>query len=116
MLMSGMAIGIYQERREAAEKKQDGVEKNEKSTELKNNEVVKLSKWSVLYILISFILWVVWTDNIGSEMGTWSAIGILGQGTMLLASGMKIGGYQVRCEAAEKKEDEEEKNEKSFEV
>ena len=39
MLMSGMAIGIYQERREAAKKKQDGVEKDEKSTESKNNEI-----------------------------------------------------------------------------
>lgn len=74
----------------------------------KNNEVVKQSKWDILYIWLSFLVWGVYISLLAILNGVWSAIGILGLGGALLVSGIKIGRYKERLEAAEKKQDEDE--------
>lgn len=72
------------------------------------NELKKLSKWDVSYIVLSFFLWGVWLAMLGFLDGIWPVIGILGQGGMLLMSGVKIGRYKERCEADKKKKNEKE--------
>ena len=76
--------------------------------ESKNSDVVKLSKRDVFYILLSFLLWGVWIAKVGLSNGIGYAIGILGQGSMLLLSGITIGSYKERREASKRKQDEDE--------
>lgn len=74
-----------------------------------------LSKSDKFSILISFLLWVgmVVVLSILEEFNL--AISIVGLGYFLLSSGVKIGIYGERCEAAEKEQSEAENHQNAIE-